>query len=362
MKRAVIVHCWGGGPDYAWYPWVAKELEAKGLTVSVPEMPDTEEPQLTKWLATLKEVIGEPDEDLVLIGHSLGCVTIMRYLESLKKDQKVGKVILVAAFTDQIGFKELENFFKKPLNFEKIKAGSVEGFVVIQSDNDPFISEQYGNRLEDELGADLLIKEGAEHMSGPLLEPDSITELPDVVSEVLDDTPVEEVVAAKKKRLKVRMPKGVRNTMISLFVLLVLFGAGGFAYTYYIDKQNSTNAINSGASSQPVDEAITPSKPSPKAPESASIEVLDTPIARGQTDMVSVKTQATSTCTITANYLGGTNIVDPGLIKKTADDFGTVSWNWNIAPTAPIGQGMVKVYCYFAGKSAMVEGNFQVTK
>lgn len=362
MKRAVIVHCWGGGPDYAWYPWVAKELEEKGLSVTVPEMPHTEEPQLTEWLAHLKEVIGEPDEDLVLIGHSLGCVTIMRYLESLKKEQKVGKVILVAAFTDQIGFKELENFFKKPLDFEKIKAGSADGFVVIQSDNDPFVSEQYGNRLEAELGADLLIKEGAEHMSGPLLEPDSITELPDVVSEVLDDTPVEEVVKAKKKQLKIRAPKGLKSTVISLFVLLVLFGAGGFAYTYYIDKQNSTNATDSSAASQPVGETIKPSKPSPKAPESASIEVLDTPIARGQTDMVSVKTQATSTCTIAATYLGGAAVSDPGLVKKTADDFGTVSWNWNIAPAAPIGQGMVKVYCTFNNKSAMVEGNFQVTK
>jgi predicted alpha/beta hydrolase family esterase len=64
MKRAVIVHCWGGEPNYAWYPWVAKHLEAKGLEVSVPEMPGSEEPKLDKWLAHLKDVIGEPDEDL----------------------------------------------------------------------------------------------------------------------------------------------------------------------------------------------------------------------------------------------------------------------------------------------------------
>src|SRR6185437_15891306 len=235
MKRAVIVHCWGGGPDYAWYPWVAKQLEAKEFEVLVPEMPDTEEPKLNKWLPHLEEVIGEPDEELVLIGHSLGCAAVMRYLETLPEDKKVRKVILVAAFTDQIGFKELESFFKKPFNFEKIKAKSLEGFVVLQSDNDPFVSEQYGNRLEEELGAVLLIKEDAEHMSGPLLEDDSCIELPEVVEEVAG-TPAEEAKLEKKsKAQKFKVPKALRTTVISMVVLLILFGAAGFAYTYYID-------------------------------------------------------------------------------------------------------------------------------
>lgn len=362
MKRAVIVHCWGGGPDYAWYPWVAKQLEAKEFEVLVPEMPDTEEPKLKKWLSHLEEVIGEPDEELVLIGHSLGCVTIMRYLETLPEDKKVGKVMLVAAFTDQIGFKELENFFEKPLDYEKIKSKSVDGFVVLQSDNDPFVSEQYGVRLEEELGAVLLVKEDAEHMSGPLLEEDSCTELPEVVEEVAgtpaEVTKLEKVSKPKKKRV----PRALRSVVVSMLVLLILFGAGGFAYTYYVDKQNSNSAnVGTVADSQPA-EAIKPSKPSPNSPEAASIEVLESPISRGQTDMVSVKTQSTSNCTIAVTYFGGLALHDPGLMPKTADDFGTVNWNWNISPTAPLGKGMVKVVCDFGKKSAMVEGDLVITK
>jgi len=183
MKRAVIVHCWGGSSNYAWYPWVKAELEKCGYQVTVPDMPDSDSPKLATWLPHLQEIVGQPDDELVLIGHSIGTVAIMRYLEALKVGQ-VGKVILVAGFTDELGFKELENFFETRLNFAKIKTKSKNGFVVIQSDNDPFVSEQYGERLKEELGAKLIIKHGANHMSGAVDGEEACTELPEVVESV----------------------------------------------------------------------------------------------------------------------------------------------------------------------------------
>jgi predicted alpha/beta hydrolase family esterase len=180
MKRAVIVHCWGGNSNYAWYQWTKAELEKQGYSVTVPNMPDPDPPKLATWLSHLQEVIGQPDDELLLIGHSIGTVTIMRYLETLESGQ-VGKVILVAGFTDQLGFKELENFFDTRLDFGKIKPKSKNGFVAIQSDNDPFVSEQYGERLKDELGAKLVIKHNAGHMSGSVDGEEACTELPEVI-------------------------------------------------------------------------------------------------------------------------------------------------------------------------------------
>lgn len=182
MKRVIIIHCWGGSPDYAWYPWAKTELEKKGYAVQVPQMPDTDEPKLSTWLPYLQEIIGKPDGELVLIGHSLGTVAIMRYLETLQGDEQIGKVVLVAGFTDQLGFKELENFFETRLDFAKIKGKSRHGFTAIQSDNDPYISAQYGNRLREELGAKIIIKHQAGHMSGGVGS-EACTELPEVVDE-----------------------------------------------------------------------------------------------------------------------------------------------------------------------------------
>ncbi len=180
MKRAVIVHCWGGSADYAWYPWAQAELEKRGYQVTVPDMPDPDPPKLATWLQHLQSIIGTPDEELVLIGHSIGTVTIMRYLESLQ-DARVGTVILVAGFTDQLGFAELENFFESRLDFDKIKTKSKNGFVVIQSDNDPFVSEQYGVRLQQELGAKLIVKHNAGHMSGGFDGEGACLELPEIL-------------------------------------------------------------------------------------------------------------------------------------------------------------------------------------
>lgn len=180
MKRAIIVHCWGGNSEYAWYPWAKAELEKLGYRVAIPDMPDPDPPKLATWLPYLQELIGEPDEELLLIGHGIGTVTIMRYLEALKGAQ-VGKVILVAGFTDQLGFKELENFFETRLDFEKIKTAVKGGCIVIQSDDDPFVSRQYGERLKDELNAVLIVKHHAGHMSGSVDGEKACTELPEII-------------------------------------------------------------------------------------------------------------------------------------------------------------------------------------
>lgn len=184
MKRAIIVHCWEGTPEYCWYPWVKKELEAKGFEVIVPAFPDTDAPELSAWLPTLQEVIGTPDEDLYLIGHSVGCITIMRYLESLPVDTKIGGVVMVASFTEPLGFDELKNFFTTEIDFEKIKA-SAKRFVDIYSDNDPFVPVQFAKQLEQKLGAEIILKPGMKHFSGAVDDESSCLELPDVVESVL---------------------------------------------------------------------------------------------------------------------------------------------------------------------------------
>jgi predicted alpha/beta hydrolase family esterase len=181
MKRAIIIHCWGGKANYAWYPWLKAELEKRGYQVTVPDMPNTGNPQLAEWLPTLQDLIGQPDDELLLVGHSLGSVAIMRYLEALPEGQQIGKTILAAGFTDPLGARQLENFFDTWLDFGKIKPKSKHGFVVIQSDNDPWISAQYGTRLQEELGAKLVIKHGAKHMSGDLGDEGACTELPEVI-------------------------------------------------------------------------------------------------------------------------------------------------------------------------------------
>lgn len=148
-------------------------------------MPETNLPKLSSWLPKLKEVADNPDQTLYLVGHSVGCITILRYLEQLGKDEKVGGVVLVAGFTDDLGFAELKNFFETPIDFAKIKSKS-DNFVLIHSDNDPYVPLKYGELLKEKLGAKLIVKHNMGHFSGPVDEEKNVTRLPDVIKAVLE--------------------------------------------------------------------------------------------------------------------------------------------------------------------------------
>ena len=180
--RVIIVHCWGGKTDYCWYPKTKTELEQEGLSVTVPQMPETDTPKLDLWLPKLKEAIGTADKELVLVGHSAGCITILRYLEQLQS-QKIRGVILVAGFTDDLGYEELKNFFREPIPFEEIKQ-KADTFVAINSDNDQYVDVKYGEEFKQKLNAKLIIKHKFDHFSGPIDDPKSITELPEVVENI----------------------------------------------------------------------------------------------------------------------------------------------------------------------------------
>lgn len=188
MKRAIIIHCWEGTPDYCWYPWLKQELEKKDFSVEVPAMPETELPKQKLWVPKMHEVIGEPNEELILIGHSVGCITILRYLESLKSGQKIGGAVLVAGFTDDLGFDELKNYFETEISWEKINS-HCEKFVAIHSDNDPFVPLNHGDILNEKLEAEVKVLNNRGHFSGSVDNEESCTKLPEVLAAVEQITP-----------------------------------------------------------------------------------------------------------------------------------------------------------------------------
>jgi predicted alpha/beta hydrolase family esterase len=161
-KKVFIIHGWEGTPDSNWFPWLKKELESRGYEVAVPQMPNTDEPKFSEWFPQLQKIADSPDEETYFIGHSLGCITILRYLESLPEDTKVGGAVLVAGFPDPIGYEEIISFVGQPVDYEKIKK-ITNNFIAIQSDNDPFVPVKHGETFRDKLGAELIELKGREH-------------------------------------------------------------------------------------------------------------------------------------------------------------------------------------------------------
>lgn len=184
MKKAVLIHGWDGYPEEGWRPWLKVKLEKEGFKVLVPLMPDTSTPTLEKWLPFLSKTVGDPDSQTFFIGHSLGCITILRYLEALTSNQSVGGAISVAGFGYDLEYKrykgELSSFFKTPVDWEKIKK-HCKKFVVIHSSDDPWVPVKHAEYLKEKLHAKSIIQNGMSHYSGD----DGITELPLVLKELL---------------------------------------------------------------------------------------------------------------------------------------------------------------------------------
>lgn len=187
MKRAILIHLYEGYPEYSWYPETKRRLEELGFKVEIPSMPNPNSPKLHKWIMVLKKMIQKPDENMFLIGHSIGAVTILRHLENLHQDEKVGGVVLVAGFTDDMGYEVFSNFFTSPLRLESIK-NKAKSFTIIVSDDDPYVDMKYGYELSKKLNGKLIIKKNMKHMSKDCID------LPEVAEAIKEESKYEKYI------------------------------------------------------------------------------------------------------------------------------------------------------------------------
>lgn len=166
---------WAGTPDKAWYPWLKGKLEKNGFVVEVPEMPDTAHPRINAWVAKLSEVCGRIEPDTVFVGHSVGCQTILRFLEKQPKFTKCAGVIMVAPWmhlTDAAmqddDEREIGNhWMQAPINWKEIKS-KAKRFVSIFSEDDPYVPLSDSDIFEQKLGSKTVIVKGRGHIDvGP---------------------------------------------------------------------------------------------------------------------------------------------------------------------------------------------------
>lgn len=189
QKRIFIIHGWGGYPEEGWFPWLKQELERRVYSIAVPAMPESGEPKIESWVSHLSDVVGIADENTFFVGHSIGCQAILRYLESLPANIKVGGAVFVAGFftltnIDNPEEKEIAKpWLETPIDFEKIKQHT-EKFIAIFSDNDPYVPLDNKDIFADNLGAKIIEEHDKKHFSGST----GTIELPVVLASILEIT------------------------------------------------------------------------------------------------------------------------------------------------------------------------------
>lgn len=166
MANIVIVHGTYGSPDENWFPWLKKELELLGHNVYVPSFPTPKDQSLKSWMDVFEEFKGYLDEESVVVGHSLGPAFLLSVLEIIKTPIKAA--FFVSGFTGFLGNSEFDElnrtFVVREFNWSKIRE-NCGMFVVIHSDNDPYVPLQKGEDLAKNLDSKLLVLKGAGHFN-----------------------------------------------------------------------------------------------------------------------------------------------------------------------------------------------------
>lgn len=153
----------------------------------MPAMPNPEEPKIESWVTYLANLVGETDEHTYFIGHSIGCQTILRYLETLDNKRVGGAVFVAGWFVLSDLETEAEKIIGKPwieslIDCEKVKA-TTNNFVAIFSEDDQVVPLEENSKLfKEKLNAKIIIESNKGHFSGS----DGVIELPSVLEAVLD--------------------------------------------------------------------------------------------------------------------------------------------------------------------------------
>lgn len=163
-KRVVIVHGYIASPKDNWFPWLKEELGSLGCDISIPMMPESNHPSPSEWQQKLADENIILDKDTILVGHSLGCITLLRFLsERASENIKIGGYILVAGFnSEQKTLPELNSHIYQDLNYSKLIKISDKRVSLISS-NDWVVSPKSSQYLANKLQTKIIIENDAGH-------------------------------------------------------------------------------------------------------------------------------------------------------------------------------------------------------
>jgi uncharacterized protein len=186
INRIVVSHALEQSPEGLWYPWIKEIAIAKGLYPEIPQLPNPQRPNMKSWQEAIALVANQAPGNSILLGHSLGCVSLLHFLNSYNGKEKFPLLILVAPTIFDVGYDALKEFFGIPFQLGLLK-GKVKNIVVIISPADPVLKPdplQHGLILVNEADAKLVVIKKGNHF----WKEDDYSELKEVIKQEIDAT------------------------------------------------------------------------------------------------------------------------------------------------------------------------------
>lgn len=187
MSTVVVSHRYSSDEHSDWYPYLRDEVQSLGHTVDIPNLPDALAPQPEPWRTAIAERASTaPAAEVVLVGHSVGAVNVLRFLQQHDPDRDgvFAGVVLVAAPAHEVGFDALAGFFAEPFDWPKIRRSARYFHVLAAADDTVLVPDPFEHVAihVTELGATGTVLAEGGHFSA---DPGSRIEVPAVVRIVL---------------------------------------------------------------------------------------------------------------------------------------------------------------------------------
>ena len=165
MKKVFIIHGFQGSPNGGWRPWLMGELEKQDIYACALSMPNPENPVSAEWVDEIRRHIEQnKNEEIYLVGHSLGVSAILRYLES-NEAINISGAILVSGPSEKNNNRKIDSFLNKEFDFVKIKS-HCKAFSIIHGDNDQNVPLDNAKFLSKKLDSELIIIPNGGHLNG----------------------------------------------------------------------------------------------------------------------------------------------------------------------------------------------------
>lgn len=177
--EVVLIHGYLGFPTNCWFPWLRHELEEKGFHVTAPAMPSPAFPNKKAWVETIKALDFKPSET-ILVGHSLGCLALLNYLQQYSGPPFRGCVLVAGFGRDFMFHNRVTDWFDSTLNFAELQQKSLN-WTCIHSKNDKLVPFEEGEWLAEQLHAKLIIE-----TKGHLTKREGAEKLPSVLDAILN--------------------------------------------------------------------------------------------------------------------------------------------------------------------------------
>ena len=167
----ILIHGFEGSPDRNFFPWLKKQLKSNGCKVSVPKLPDPDNPEVMEQVRYVIET-EEYNEDTIIVGFDLGAAIALKVLEQI--DETILRLVLVSGFHKPIYPESLKPYNKTldwRFDYEKIKNHVIE-IIVLQDNNDSVVPVSEAEILRKVLNAKVIYFNANKEHATALEEPE----------------------------------------------------------------------------------------------------------------------------------------------------------------------------------------------